>query len=287
MTSLLSVENLCKKYSYFSLDNISFSVEPGRITGFIGKNGAGKTTVLKSIMNLTPIDGGSIRLFGLDYKKNELEIKQRVGFSLSELTYYPETNLKTLVSVTKRFYRCFDDEKFSYYAHKFNLNLNKKIRELSTGMKVKYSVALSLSHNAELLILDEPTSGLDPVSRNDIVEIFEDFVSDGKHSVLFSEHITSDLDRCADDIVYISNGKTEYAGTYDDFVNGYMFVKADSELITTEMMSELISYRKTGNEIRGLVSMSDSSLFPKEVLKRPDIEQIMVYKERSYEKFAV
>jgi len=173
MDNILCVSNLNKKYPTFELKNVSFSLKPGSIMGFIGRNGAGKTTTLKAIMNLIHYESGKIIAFDTDMTENELENKQRIGFALSELNYYPNKTIKQLMNVTKRFYKNFDEKKFGEVCKLFNLDVNKKLEQLSSGMKVKYSVAIALSHKAELLILDEPTSGLDPVSRDEILDILE------------------------------------------------------------------------------------------------------------------
>ena len=176
MESVLKVEKLNKQYPTFSLKDVSFEVKPGEIMGFIGRNGAGKTTTLKSIMNLIHYESGNISAFGLDMTEHELENKQRIGFALSELNYYPNKTIRDLMNVTKRFYKNFDEQKFNEVCKLFGLDINKKLEELSSGMKVKYSVSIALSHKAELLILDEPTSGLDPVSRDEILDIFREIV---------------------------------------------------------------------------------------------------------------
>ena len=172
MNEVLKLENVNKKYPTFSLKGVSFSIEPGQIMGFIGRNGAGKTTTLKCIMNLIHFESGKVEAFGTDMTENELENKQRIGFALSELNYYPNKTIRQLMNVTKRFYKNFDEQKFEEVCKLFNLNIDKKLEQLSSGMKVKYSVAIALSHHAELLILDEPTSGLDPVSRDEILDIY-------------------------------------------------------------------------------------------------------------------
>ena len=216
MQEILTVQGLCKKYPAFSLKDVSFSVEPGEIMGFIGRNGAGKTTTLKSIMNLVHYDAGYIAAFGQEMSKFELENKQRIGFALSELNYYPNRTIKSLVNVTKRFYRNFDEDKFKEVCRLFDLDVNKKLEELSSGMKVKYSVVIALSHHAELLILDEPTSGLDPFSRDELLDVFGELRARGT-AILFSTHITSDLEKCADDVIYIHSGKIVLAAPTADF----------------------------------------------------------------------
>ena len=281
MNDVLKIENLCKNYPSFSLKNVSFSVKPGQIMGFIGRNGAGKTTTLKAIMNLIHYENGEISAFDLDMTKNELENKQRIGFALSELNYYPNRTIRQLMNVTKRFYKQFDEKKFEQVCKLFDLNIDKKLEELSSGMKVKYSVAIALSHNAELLILDEPTSGLDPVSRDEILDIFREIVKDGKRAILFSTHITSDLDKCASNITYIHNGSIVFAGKKDDFVNSYLFVVDKKK--NKELEKEYIACKELDDRIEGLIDPSKKDLFKKHKveIKEPDLEQIMVYLERS------
>ena len=281
MDSVLKIEHLNKKYPAFSLKNVSFEVKPGEIMGFIGRNGAGKTTTLKSIMNLIHYESGSISAFDKDMTQNELENKQRIGFALSELNYYPNKTIRQLMDVTKRFYKNFEEEKFHQVCKMFNLDLDKKLEELSSGMKVKYSVAIALSHKAELLILDEPTSGLDPVSRDEILDIFREIVKSKERAILFSTHITSDLDKCASNITYIHDGSIIYTGTKKDFVNSYLFVKDKTKNKSLE--GEYIACKELDDYTEGLISADKKAIFEKAGLKleEPDLEQIMVYLERS------
>ena len=281
MDTILSIENLNKKYPSFSLKDVSFEVKPGEIMGFIGRNGAGKTTTLKSIMNLIHYESGKITAFDLDMSENELENKQRIGFALSELNYYPNKTIRQLMNVTKRFYKNFDEQKFEEVCKLFNLNIDKKLEELSSGMKVKYSVAIALSHKAELLILDEPTSGLDPVSRDEILDIFREIVKNKERAILFSTHITSDLDKCATNITYIHNGEILYTGTKKDFINSYLFVKDTTKNHSLE--KEYIAFKELDNHIEGLIDAKNKDAFVKAGIKpkEPDLEEIMVYLERS------
>jgi ABC-2 type transport system ATP-binding protein len=281
MSDILRLENVRKTYPSFTLKGVSFSVKPGQIMGFIGRNGAGKTTTLKCIMNLIHYESGKISAFETDMSKNELENKQRIGFALSELNYYPNKTIRQLVNVTKRFYKKFDQKKFDEACRLFNLNQDKKLEELSSGMKVKYSVAIALSHHAELLILDEPTSGLDPVSRDEILDIFRQIVKNKDRAILFSTHITSDLDKCASDITYIHDGEIIYSGTKNDFVNSYLFIKDKSS--NKELLNEYIAYKEFDDRIEGLISPDKKDLFIKNKIEpqEPDLEQIMVYIERS------
>ena len=281
MNDVLTLENVCKKYPSFSLKDVSFSVKPGEIMGFIGRNGAGKTTTLKSIMNLVHYEKGKITAFDMDMKENELANKQRIGFALSELNYYPNRTIRQLMNVTKRFYKSFDENKFNEICKLFNLNIDKKLEELSSGMKVKYSVAVALSHHAELLILDEPTSGLDPVSRDEVLDIFREIVKSGERAILFSTHITSDLDKCASNITYIHDGEILYTGTKKDFVNSYLFVSDKTK--NKDLEREYIASKELDDRIEGLIDAKNKDVFAKNGIepKEPDLEQIMVYLERS------
>ena len=281
MNEMLRIDNIVKHYPSFSLKSVSFSIKPGQIMGFIGRNGAGKTTTLKCIMNLIHYESGEISAFETDMSKNELENKQRIGFALSELNYYPNKTIRQLMNVTKRFYKKFDEKKFNEACRLFNLNIDKKLEELSSGMKVKYSVAIALSHHAELLILDEPTSGLDPVSRDEILDIFRQIVKNKDRAILFSTHITSDLDKCASDITYIHNGEIIYTGTKKDFINSYLFIRDKS--MNKGLLNEYIAYKEFDDRIEGLISPDKKDLFIKNKIEpqEPDLEQIMVYIERS------
>ena len=281
MNEMLRIENLKKKYPSFSLKGVSFNIKPGQIMGFIGRNGAGKTTTLKCVMNLVHYDSGSVYAFDKDMTKNELECKQRIGFALSELNYYPNKTIRQLMNVTKRFYKQFDDHKFEEACRLFNLDVNKKLEELSSGMKVKFSVAIALSHNAELLILDEPTSGLDPVSREEILDLFRDLIKKKDRAILFSTHITSDLDKCASDITYIHDGEIIYTGSKKGFIDSYMFVKDKTS--NKSLTNDYISYKEFDDHIEGLISPKNKDKFIKNGIEpvEPDLEQIMVYLERS------
>ena len=281
MEEILKLENVNKNYPSFSLKDVSFAIKPGEIMGFIGRNGAGKTTTLKCIMNLVHYESGSIQAFGKDMTLNELENKQRIGFALSEVNYHPNRTIKQLMDVTKHFYRNFDEKKFTEVCKVFNLDMNKKIEELSSGMKVKYSVAIALSHKAELLILDEPTSGLDPVSREEVLDIFREIVKSGERAILFSTHITSDLDKCASHITYIHNGQIVFAGKKKDFVGSYLFVIDKTK--NKDLEKEYIAYKELDDRIEGLIGTDKKDVFVQNGIepREPDLEEIMIYLERS------
>lgn len=226
---MLAVKGLTKRYPNFTLDNVTFSLAPGRIMGLIGKNGAGKSTTLKSMLNLVHPDKGSVVILGKDFKSNEESIKQEIGVVLGGIDFYQHKKLEDITAVTKRFYKNWDEASYQKYLQTFSLDPKKKVKELSTGMKVKYMIALALSHHAKLLILDEPTSGLDPVSRDDLLNLFRQLVKDGKRSILFSTHITSDLEKCADDITYIKDGKLLKSAEKSAFIKSFAHLKEPSE----------------------------------------------------------
>ena len=216
---LLKVDNICKEYPGFRLQNVSFDIESGTIMGFIGRNGAGKTTVLKSIMNMVHTTAGKVEFFGLDLVEHENAIKQRIGYAGGAVDYYKKKKISELIRITKRFYENWDDTVCRKYMDLFSLDENKTPSELSEGMKVKLNLVIALSHGAELLILDEPTSGLDPISRDELLDVFQYLKRQGV-SILFSTHITSDLDKCADEITYIRNGCIVYTGDIEHFTCG-------------------------------------------------------------------
>ena len=204
--NIVELKNVCKSYPSFRLQDVSFALEGGTITGFIGRNGAGKTTTIKSMLNLVHTDSGEVSYFGLSLTGNEMQIKQRLGYSTGTVSWYPRKTIRDIASITKSFYPSWDEEAYRHYLVLFGLDESKKPIELSEGMKVKVNLLLALSHKAEVLILDEPTSGLDPFSRDELLELFTKLKAHGV-TILFSTHITSDLERCADNIVYISRGR--------------------------------------------------------------------------------
>lgn len=223
--NVLNVRGLCKTYPGFTLDHVGFSLEEGSIMGFIGRNGAGKTTTLSALLDLTHPDEGEVSVFGTEFQQNQWEIKQKLGFVSGGVDYYPRKKLRTITAVTRRFYRDWDDGAYRRYMELFQLSETKAPAELSAGMKVKYSLALALSHKARLLILDEPTSGLDPVSREELLDIFLELIRRESVTILFSTHITSDLEKCADSITYIKEGRVPYSGSLKDFLEKYRLLR--------------------------------------------------------------
>ena len=218
--SIVEVRHLTKRYLSFELSEASFDVEAGRITGFIGRNGAGKTTTIKSILGLIHPDSGKVDVFGMPLLGHEQEIKRRIGYSTGGINWYPRKKIRDIVRIVSRFYDTWDEAAYRKYLALFALDEAKAPIELSEGMKVKFNLLLALSHRAEALILDEPTSGLDPFSRNELLNIFTGLKEEGV-AVFFSTHIISDIEKCADDIVYISKGKIMAALPKADFVQRF------------------------------------------------------------------
>lgn len=226
---LLHVEKLRKEYPAFTLQEVSFSVPEGAVMGLIGRNGAGKSTTLKSMLGLVHPDGGTVRFFDREFREHEKYIKEHIGVVLGGIDFYPKKKVKTITDVTRRFYPNWDEEKYRHYLRLFDLDENKRVDQLSGGMRVKYTLALALSHNARLLILDEPTSALDPVSRDDLTELFKAIVADGTRSILFSTHITSDLEKCATHVTYIREGAIAHSGTKAEFIAAFDHLRQEGE----------------------------------------------------------
>ena len=224
--TLLQVEKLNKKYPKFSLQDVSFTLEAGRIMGLIGRNGAGKSTTIKAMLHLVCPDSGRIWMLGHDFEREEEAVKQDLGVVLGGVPFYQTKTLRTITGVTRRFYPNWDQSAYQRYLSVFDLDEQKQVRQLSEGMKVKYRIALALSHGARLFLFDEPTSGLDPVAREELLELFRQLVKDGQRSILFSTHITSDLEQCADDITYIRGGRVAASAARADFIRSFQDLSA-------------------------------------------------------------
>ena len=229
--NILEVEGLCKTYPAFRLRDVSFAVEPGAIMGFIGRNGAGKSTTIKAMLNLVHPDGGRVTMFGRDFYAGE-----QLGVVLGGVDFYPNKKLRSITNVTRTFYDRWDENKYRHYLSLFALEETKKVSQLSSGMRVKYMLALALSHDARLLILDEPTSGLDPVSRDELMELFRGVVQSGERSILFSTHITSDLEKCASHITMIKDGEILRSDTCAGFLAHYRAQLGDASLSLEDIL---------------------------------------------------
>lgn len=288
MAPILEIKNLRKEFKGFCLKNINITLERGFIMGFIGPNGAGKSTTIKLILNLINRDGGEINIFGKDNIKYEVEVKNKIGFVLDESYYYDEITVKEMKSIIAPFYSDWDEDTFNKYVKDFGLPVNKKIKELSKGMKMKFSLAVALSHNAELLIMDEPTSGLDPVIRSELLDILSDLIQDENKGVFFSTHITSDLDKIADYITFINDGEIVFSTSKDDILDNFGLVKGPKELVPKELVSEsnlgeFIGIKKNQYGFEALVQDKEKikKLYgDKVIIEKPALEDIMIYYTR-------
>lgn len=278
MEDILKINNLNKSYRNFSLKNITFSLPEGCITGLIGVNGAGKSTILRSILGLTQCVSDKIEFFGLDMKKNEQEIKNRIGIVLDDGCFYDELSLGEMKSIISPAYTTWSDDDFKKYMELFSLDSKQKISTLSKGMKMKYALALALSHHAEFLIMDEPTSGLDPLIREQLLKILTDFMEKGGKGVLLSTHITSDLDKIADMLIMIDHGKIIFQEDKDALLDDYRIVKGDTKSLTDEVRKLFLYISETDFGFTGITKhvheiqhyISDA------MIERPMIEDIML-----------
>ena len=271
----LTVRGLEKNYPGFQLKDVSFALEEGKITGFIGRNGAGKTTTINAILRFVRPDAGEVFFRGMPITEREQEIRRKIGFVSAGMTYYTRKKLSAITAVTRSFYPEWDGREYERCMRAFGLDGDRTPAELSNGMKIKYALALALSHGADLLILDEPTSGLDPVSREELVEVFLQMRDEGK-TVLFSTHITSDLEKCADRILFLQDGRLRADDDLDRFRSGYGIVE-----ITGEAPADLKAASRGMCRVRDgvsvLVAGEDRNRFP---CREAALEEIMIHLEK-------
>ena len=278
MNDILTVNGLNKSYGNFSLKDVTFSLPEGCITGFIGVNGAGKTTTLRTLLGLTSKLSGNIQFFGLDMDKNERQIKDRIGIVLDDGCFYDELSLAEMKSVISSAYTSWSEQDFKRYMELFSLDPKQKINTLSKGMKMKYALALALSHNAELLIMDEPTSGLDPLIRSQLLKTLTEYMGNGGKGVFFSTHITSDLDKIADMLIMIDNGRIVFQEEKDTLLDTYRIVKGDSRSLSTDVRKLFLSISETDFGFTGITKQISEvrSYIPDVMVERPTIEDIML-----------
>ncbi len=278
MTNILEITNLSKSYKDFSLQNVNITLKKGFIMGFIGPNGAGKSTTIKLIMNLIKKDSGEINIFGLENEANNRSIKERIGFVYDENHFYEELTVKEMKDTIRPFYTKWDEETFNRYVKDFDLPLTKEIKHLSKGMKMKFSLAIALSHHADLLIMDEPTSGLDPLVRSELLDVLQSLLEDENKSIFFSTHITSDLDKIADYITLINEGKIIFSKTKDELIEEHCIVKGpNNQLINQEYIIGLkqneYGYEALCKNRKEVMNQFGHSI----IIEKPTLEDIMVF----------
>jgi len=283
MENILEIKNLKKSYKDFTLEDLTFNVQRGTVMGFIGPNGAGKSTTIKLIMNLIKKDSGDINIFGMDNSMHDKEIKQKIGFVYDENYFYEESNIIEMKNILRPFYKSWNDTLFEKYIKEFELPKKNKIKTLSKGMKMKFSLALALSHSAEFIIMDEPTSGLDPVFRSELLDILYNIIQDENVSIFFSTHITSDLEKIADYITFINKGKLVFSQPKDEIIENYGLVKGDTQLLDNDTRREFVSIKETSFGFEALTKdiIKARKIFKdRSIIERASLEDIMIYTVR-------
>lgn len=275
----VEINGLTKKYDGFTLDNVTFSVPKGSIMGFIGQNGAGKTTTIKALLNIIEKDGGTIKMLGMDSVENEIEIKENLAVVFDELPLHDVLNVRNINIIMRDVYRNWDEKTYFAYAERFGLPLKKKIGQFSKGMKMKLQIAVALSHNARLLVMDEATTGLDPVVRNEILDIFLEYLQDENNSILMSSHITSDLEKIADSVTFIDRGKILLTGYKDDILSTHGLLKCTAEQYGQADKSDFISVRISDYGVSAMCGDIENARlkYPDFIADRTTLEEIMLY----------
>lgn len=279
MENILIIDNLSKEYEGFTLDEVSFQLPKGCIMGLVGENGAGKTTIIKLILNLIKKNSGNIKVFGLDNIENDTKIKNKIGVVLDESNFHDNLRPKDISIIMNNIYDNWDKEKFAEYLDRFKLPKDKRVKDYSKGMKMKLSISVALSHDPQLLILDEPTGGLDPVVRSEILDIFIDFIQDEEKSILFSTHITSDLDKIADYITFIHNGSIIFSESREELVDNYGIIKCGNNDFNKIDKKDIVGYRKNQFSYEILVTNKEKNKFKYRdfIMDNANLEEIMLF----------
>ena len=279
MSNVIEVEGLCKRYDGFAIENLNLSIPQGGIMGFIGANGAGKTTTIYSILNIIPVDAGRIQIFGKDYKKDEQEIKQDIGVVFDEMGYHEIMTPLQISRMMKSIYHNWSETEFAKYLDRFGLPYKKRCGTFSRGMRMKLQIAVALSHEAKLLIMDEPTSGLDPVVRNEMLDIFQEFVEEEDHTILLSSHIIEDLERIADEIAFIDKGRILLADNKDVILEQHAILKGKKQDISKIRSEDMVGVKRSAYGIEILVQDAPACRrrYPEFLCEPASLEDIMLY----------
>ena len=276
---VIELKNVKKDYGDFVLDNVSFSVPTGSVCGFIGQNGAGKTTTIQIILDAIKRDGGEVYVFGKNINDGMAELKEDIGVVFDEMGFHDFLTPKQINTVMKNIYKNWDEDAFFDYLKKFSLPAKKECGKFSRGMRMKLQIATAMSHKARLLIMDEPTSGLDPIVRNEIIQIFREFVIEEDHSILLSSHITTDLEKIADEVVFIDAGRIVLSGNKDEIIekHGILRCKKDEVKEISDSLIVDVDMSSMGAEILVNDKKAASKLYPGMVIDEAGLEQIMIH----------
>lgn len=283
MMNAIEIKNLRKSLGNFSLKIDDLKVPEGFVTGFIGPNGSGKTTTIKLIMNMINKDQGTIKMWGKDYKINDLTIKEKIGYVGEFSGYLHEAKVEKIKKSISSFYKNWDEKLYEKYMTKLNLNEDKVYKDLSKGQQKKFEIVMAISHHPKLIIMDEPTANLDPLVRNEVLEILQERIEEDNATVFFSTHITSDLDKIGDYIVFIYKGEIFLADTKDNILENHIIVKGKKELLEDETKEIFISIDENNFGFEGLVNNKNKAyeIFGEEVLyDKPNLEDILIYYTR-------
>ena len=280
MKYAIEVNNLNKTYDGFSIKDASFKLETGTIMGIVGENGAGKSTILKAILNLINIDSGEIKIFGKSFKDNEMEIKKEIAVVFDESYFHENLKLLDIDKIMKNIYPSWNKNQFLKYANEFKLPKDKRVKDFSRGMKMKLSIAVALSHGAKLLILDEATSGLDPVVRDEILDIFLDYIQNEDCSILIASHITSDLEKIADYITFVNDGQIVFSENKDELIYNSGVVKCSEKDIVQIKNEDIVGIRK--NTFGCEVMVNNRAYYEDMgfVVDKTNLEEIILFKVR-------
>lgn len=281
MTNAIEIRNLNKQYPGFSLQNISFSIPQGLCCGFVGTNGAGKTTTLKTMLGMTHKSSGEIYLLGKP--ASDETIKEEIGVMFDQPYFQEDWTPMDVEKGIRPFYRDWSSEEYHKYLSRFELDSKKKFKDFSRGMKMKLAMAVNLSHNAKILLLDEPTGGLDPVARDEILDIMREYMVDDSRTIMFSTHITSDLENIADMILYISHGAISFCGERDELLAKYCVVKGG--VLPEDKKQFAIGIREHSSGYECLMAMEHIGGLPSDTLiEGAKIDDVVVYMERNSKK---
>lgn len=280
MENVIELKNVTKHFKGFSVKNINLQVKQGFVTGFIGANGAGKSTTIKMMMNLLKADAGEVKVFGLDYKTHEKAIKERIGFVYDGNVFFEGLNLKDIKRIVAPAYKNWDDTLFYQYVEQFELPMNKAVKTFSKGMQMKASLAIALSHHAELILMDEPTAGLDPIFRRELLNLLQELMIDGNRTIFFSTHITTDLNRIADYIAFIQKGQLVFNKSIHDVTENYAIVKGRVDLLDRDTEQAFVHIHRASTGFEALTDNISAvkNIFGESVIIDPaSLEDIMYY----------